>query len=59
MTKHLTPTAHLFESADLHQLLKAGGIWHLAPKWVPRTGYAPVTPELLKALASGLRRKLR
>ncbi|WP_330174196.1 hypothetical protein OG875_11950 [Streptomyces sp. NBC_01498] len=39
----------------LHTLVEDGGFWRLAPSWVPRTGYAPPTPAVLRRVAAGLR----
>ncbi len=40
--------------ADLAALIEAGGLWRLAPEWVPRTGYAEPTTALLRAVEAGL-----
>jgi hypothetical protein len=42
------------DADDLAALLKAGGHWALAPGWVPRTGYATPTRDVLKAIENGL-----
>lgn len=47
-----TPTS---DADELHSLIDAGGVWGLAPAWVPRDGYASPTPEILRAVEAGLR----
>jgi hypothetical protein len=42
---------------ELEALAHAGGFWRLAPMWVPRTGYASPTPELLRVVEAGLQRR--
>ncbi|MFI6289386.1 hypothetical protein ACIBCM_32355 [Streptomyces sp. NPDC051018] len=44
------------ETGELVALLRRGGFWGIAPEWVPRGGYAEATPEILAAVAAGLRR---
>ncbi|WP_443068550.1 WHG domain-containing protein [Streptomyces sp. NBC_01267] len=38
--------------------ISADGFWRLAPDWVPRTGYAPLTKGLFREVAAGLERQL-
>ncbi|MEU8544003.1 hypothetical protein AB0C52_29090 [Streptomyces sp. NPDC048717] len=42
---HPQPVAH--DVSKLAALIQAGGVWGLAPDWIPRTGYAPPSRELL------------
>lgn len=42
--------------SELVALIKAGGVWGLAPEWVPRTGYAEPTRLVLSDVEDGLRR---
>ncbi|MEO3974108.1 hypothetical protein [Streptomyces sp. CAU 1734] len=42
--------------AELAALIQAEGVFALAPDWVPRTGYARPTADLLRLVADGLRR---
>ncbi|NDZ81290.1 hypothetical protein G3I19_22705 [Streptomyces sp. SID10853] len=46
------------ETVQLADLVAAGGFWRLAPAWVPRTGYAPPTKDLLRDVIAGLERQL-
>ncbi|MEV0266480.1 hypothetical protein AB0I49_34760 [Streptomyces sp. NPDC050617] len=39
----------------LYELIQAGGLWRIAPEWVPRT-YAEPTKELADRVRHGLRR---
>lgn len=45
------------EVDELAALIEAGGFWRLAPEWVPRTGYAEPTRDVLKDVEAGLRRR--
>lgn len=53
VTEQLDP-----EAARLAALVADGGFWRLAPAWVPRTGYAPPTKDLLRDVIAGLERQL-
>lgn len=48
------PATADFDS-DLSALIEAGGFWRLAPEWVPRWGYVPPTPDVLRGVEAGLR----
>ncbi|WP_405685828.1 hypothetical protein OG204_17125 [Streptomyces sp. NBC_01387] len=46
------------DAAQLAALVRAGGFWRLAPAWLPRTGYAPLTQDVLREVVTGLERQL-
>jgi hypothetical protein len=43
---------------ELAALIEAGGFWRFVPDWVPRTGYAGPTPDILTAVEAGLLRRV-
>ncbi|MEW2220567.1 hypothetical protein AB0939_14930 [Streptomyces sp. NPDC006990] len=46
-------------AAELTAFMEAGAFWRLVPEWVPRTGFAEPTPQLLRDVAAGLRQRSR
>lgn len=56
MAEPTTPPATVGDVDELAALIEVGGFWRFAPDWVPRTGYAEPTPDILKAVEAGLRR---
>ncbi|MBE9499165.1 hypothetical protein AN217_10460 [Streptomyces qinglanensis] len=44
-------------AAELTAFMEAGAFWRLVPEWVPRTGFAEPTPDLLRDVAAGLRQR--
>ncbi|WP_405687583.1 hypothetical protein OG204_30305 [Streptomyces sp. NBC_01387] len=57
--ERILPTAQPASgAAQLAALVAAGGFWHLAPDRVPRTGYVPLTKDVLREGVAGLERQL-
>lgn len=44
------------EPSERKALITAGGLWRMAPDWVPRGGYTDPSPTVLRAVQAGLRR---
>ncbi len=42
------------DADQLHALIAAGGVWGLAPRWVPRGGYTLPTRSVLRRVETGL-----
>lgn len=51
-----TPPTQLSDAEQLESLIEAGGLWRLAPDWLPRDGYAEPTRPVMSRVEAGLRR---
>ncbi|MFI9582378.1 hypothetical protein ACIHCQ_11130 [Streptomyces sp. NPDC052236] len=56
MAEPTTTPATVGDVDELAALIEAGGFWRFVPDWVPRTGYAEPTPDILRAVEAELRR---
>lgn len=55
MSDQKTAPAPAVDVVALIILVEAGGFRIVAPDWVPRSGYAKPTPDLLRAVEAGLK----
>ncbi|MDT9687689.1 hypothetical protein Q5762_04875 [Streptomyces sp. P9(2023)] len=53
------PARETNDADALVALIRTGGLWHFVPQWVPRTGYASPTQQLLLLVRDGLEARAR